>query len=190
MRTQPLTISSATPARWNDLTAVFGRRGAPPRCWCQYFIDPTWSFDAADTNKAALREQVEQQHPAPGLIAYDGEKPVGWVEVGPRRRYPNSRVPDGDDRTWAITCFVVPPGERRGGIAGELLDAAVAHAEHHGATRILARPIDTEGARKPGSDLYTGVLSTFLRRGFRELDRRGHHVVVELRLGRRLRAVA
>lgn len=184
MRTRPLTIYPATPARWDDLASVFGHRGGPARCWCQYFIDPEWSFDASEANRAALLCQVVGQHPAPGLIAYLDEEPAGWVEVGPRERYPNARLPLGDPATWAITCFVVRPVARHTGIATEMLEAAVDHAERNAASRLLARPVDTDGGRLPGGDLYTGVLSTFLSHGFREVHRRGHRVVVELALAR------
>jgi hypothetical protein len=63
-----------------------------------------------------FRARVEAG-PPPGLLAYRGGAPVGWVQVGPRgdvpewngaRRLtaPTAEAPADDPRVWGISCFV------------------------------------------------------------------------------------
>jgi GNAT superfamily N-acetyltransferase len=161
---------------WPDVETVFGTRGDPARCWCQYFKVPSqaWRDGAGEGFRRALQEQAAAR-PGPGLIAsLDGE-PVGWCAVEPRSAYPalqrsrllRSALLDGDDEVWAVTCFVVRVGSRRRGVATALLDAAVEHARGHGARVLEAYPVDAE--RKPGvsaAELYHGTLGLFLAAGF------------------------
>jgi hypothetical protein len=71
-----------------------------------------------------------------------------------------------------ITCFVVPVGHRRGGVAGELARGALDLARSYGATAVEACAVDTavEG-RVPAADLYRGPLSVYLAAGFTEVSR-------------------
>jgi ribosomal protein S18 acetylase RimI-like enzyme len=180
--TRPAVVA-ATPDRWSDLEAVFGLRGDPARCWCQ------WFFDGASigpglvgaANKAALQAQIEAG-PAPGLIAYLGADPVGWVAVGPRSRYgrlqrstilpATSPQAFTDASIWSITCFVVRVGYRRLGVARALVLGAVDHARRAGATAIEAYPVDPSSKLSvSASELYHGTLSIFVAAGFTEVAR-------------------
>jgi hypothetical protein len=41
LRSMTTTILPATVQRWDDVVAVFGRRGNDPGwCWCRRFLDP------------------------------------------------------------------------------------------------------------------------------------------------------
>ena len=79
----PVTVD-----RWPDLEKVFGTRGDPSRCWCQWFFAgaQVGPKELAAANKDALRGQVAAG-PPPGLLAYLGRAPVGWAAVGPRPGY-------------------------------------------------------------------------------------------------------
>ncbi len=72
-----------------------------------------------------------------GLIAYAGEKPVGWVAVAPRVEYPHlnqtrDTAPLGDiTRIWVVPCFFVVEANRGQGVATILLNAAVEFAKEH-----------------------------------------------------------
>ena len=81
--------------------------------------------------KRRMRAIVEAG-PPPGLIAYAGREPVGWVQVGPRAATPNwngarrlSAPPDAaeaeDAGVWAINCFFIPRAHRGRGLADALL---------------------------------------------------------------------
>ena len=78
---------------WSDVQAVFGTRGDPAGCWCQWFKQSTaeWREQDATCREAALREQ-SRDGSGPGLIAYLNGEPVGWVAVEPRQAYPRLRT--------------------------------------------------------------------------------------------------
>jgi len=128
----------------------------------------------ARDRKAALRAKVLGGE-EPGLLAYDGPTPVGWVALGPRADYPHlswSRVlkaPD-DLPVISVVCFVVAASHRRRGLTGVLLDGAVDRACGLGAPAVEGYPIVPAGDLS-GCDGYTGTLGTFLRRGFEEVAR-------------------
>ena len=167
---------------WHDVQTVFGTRGDPAGCWCQWFKASTasWRHEDTATRQSALQEQAHG-HPAPGLIAYLHDEPAGWVAVEPRSAYPrllSSRLltaaarlqegftPADDEGIWSVTCFVVRVGYRRRGIAGSLLAAAIGYATASGARIIEAYPNDTDEKKVSSADLYHGPLSTFLAAGF------------------------
>ncbi|HLQ67585.1 MAG TPA: GNAT family N-acetyltransferase, partial [Candidatus Limnocylindrales bacterium] len=96
-------------------------------------------------NERALRRLVASGE-APGLIAYAGEEPIGWVAVAPREEYPrlaSSRTlkPLDDTPLWSITCFFVAKGYRGQGVSGKLIRGAVAHARSRGARMIEGYPV-------------------------------------------------
>jgi len=112
----------------------------------------------------------------PGLLAYDGEAPVGWVAIGPREVYPRlagSRIlaPVDDRPVWSITCFYVARSHRGRGVARALAAAAVRHARAQGARIVEAYPVDSP-KRSADPFVYTGPAGTFAGLGFREVARR------------------
>jgi GNAT superfamily N-acetyltransferase len=193
----PIRITPIARAPWPDVEAVFGTRGDPARCWCQYFkVTPEgWREGDAATFREALREQTAASPAGPGLVAHLDDEPVGWCGVEPRCQYPalqRSRLLRGallddfeDPSVWSVTCFVVRVGHRRQGIAAALLDGAVEHARASGARVLEAYPVDAE--RKAGvsaAELYHGPLGLFLAAGFTETARPSEtRAVVRIDLG-------
>ncbi len=180
-----LAVRALTPSRFDDVVDLFGTRGDPSWCWCQFFVTTGGDYThSADDNREALRVQAARRR-RPGLVAYADGIPVGWVQVGPRPTYPRVcgnrallRVA-GDDiddpGVWAVTCFVVRVGHRRRGIGTALLAAAVAAAGDAGAHTVEGHPVDVaaRGGRASSADLYHGALSTFAAAGFEEVGRTG-----------------
>src|SRR5688500_5537987 len=141
--TPAVTIVPANEASWEDLQAVFGRRGDPARCHCQrYKMAPgeAWASFPAEERAFRLRAQTgcgqPQSRTTSGLVAYLDGEPAGWCAVEPRTAYPRmllkTRVPwagraedKSDDSVWAVTCFVTRTGFRRRGISRALTRAAV-----------------------------------------------------------------
>ncbi|HET6986596.1 MAG TPA: GNAT family N-acetyltransferase [Kribbella sp.] len=173
-----VNLRPAGPDSWPDVAAVMGERGDPSRCFCQYFRlrGRQWSDATTDSNRHALRSQVCDAEQPPGILAYDGTTPIGWCAVAPRTAYPrvvaspNWRTDEPD--AWVITCFVVPVGHRRKGVAGELALGAVEFARSYGAPVVEACAVDTTTeARVPSANLYRGPLSTYLSTGFTEISR-------------------
>jgi GNAT superfamily N-acetyltransferase len=162
---------------WDDVQTVFGTKGDPSTCWCQWFklSASDWRTVEASACQAALREQTLHR-PVPGLIAYLDDEAVGWVAVEPRPAHPRLRtsriVAKGsteshdDASVWAVTCFVVRVGFRRRGIASALVTAAVEHARTNGARVLEGYPIDTAEKKASSAELYHGALSLFVAAGF------------------------
>ena len=186
--TAALRVIPVTDAPWEDVRTVFGTRGDPSTCWCQFFkVDnAAWKEkDHAATFSQALCDQVDaarqSRSAGPGVIAYLGSdaagwEPVGWAAVESRPAYPRilagrmmpgSADPDrADAGVWAVTCFVVRVGFRRRGVARALLDGAVDLARQGGARVVEAYPVDTAGQKVSSADLYHGPLSAFEAAGF------------------------
>ncbi len=126
-------------------------------------------------NRRALRALVKRR--APGLIAYAGRDPVGWIAVAPReeyRRLETSRVlaPVEGERVWASPCFFVKAGHRGGGLSLALLEAATTFAQRHGAGALEGYPNANTAHAQAAAFVWTGFESTFRRAGFAEVARR------------------
>lgn len=177
-----IAVRPLTPERWPDLEAVFLARGCSVArgCWCMFYRE-TGDFIVPGMKRAALarRERLKalaDEGPPPGLIAYRGKQPVGWVTLGPReafRRLERSRAMKAvDDRpVWSIVCFVVPSEFRGQGVAAALLAGAVAYARKQGATILEAYPKDVP-ARAAAGAMWFGAKSMFDKAGFEEVARR------------------
>jgi GNAT superfamily N-acetyltransferase len=174
-----LTFHPLTPSRWEDLERLFGPRGACAGCWCTFFRyrKAEWTAGQGEGNRRRQRAYVRAGN-VPGILAYDGDEPVGWVAVEPRERYPvvlASRTtrpadPDRQRPAWAITCFYVARARRGLGLMRALVDAAVVHARASGAERVEGYPVDY---RSPvgASFVYHGVAPVFAAAGFEEIAR-------------------
>jgi GNAT superfamily N-acetyltransferase len=168
-------------ADWPDVERLFGVRGEPSRCWCRFFSvpGPEWNSSAPADRKAQLQAKFDGGGPAPGVLAFSSGEPVGWCAVEPRHCYPRilrskvlqaagpAAAAPGEGAVWSVSCFVVAPGHRRGGVATALLRAAVDHAFNHGAAVVEGYPVDPVQRPKAGpADLYQGTLGLFLAAGF------------------------
>src|SRR5262245_2445358 len=124
------TIRQVTPDLWPALEDLFGKSGASNGCWCMYWrLGRAYRDTASGENKEALRQIVRHGSP-PGLLAFNGDLPVGWCQLTPRDALPwldrmwwFQRVDDLP--VWSISCFfraqgLSPardhdPARRRGG---------------------------------------------------------------------------
>jgi GNAT superfamily N-acetyltransferase len=125
-----------------------------------------------EKNKAAFYEIVKRG-PSPGLLAFDGDLPVGWCQLTPRHALPwlerSWRLKRVDNlRVWSISCFYVRKGYRKKGITSALIAAAVKAAKKAGAPALEAYPLD---ARLTPSSSGTGYATTFARAGFKVVGR-------------------
>ncbi|MBM7504540.1 GNAT family N-acetyltransferase [Agromyces aurantiacus] len=194
--TSTLRIVPAREAPFADVASVFGTRGDPAGCWCQWYKLPRADFEKAtrDELRDRLAGQLDAPGPGPGLLAYEGETPVGWCAIEPRpalARLPRSRIgaasPDddfADGGVWAVSCFVIPREFRRRGVAASLAEAAVEHARRHGAHVLEAYAVDPTAREKvPAADLFPGTVSMYRSAGFTEVARpTPHRVVMQRRL--------
>ena len=167
------SVVPLTPEIWPALADLFASGGDAKWCWCQFWRKPgsNWSNTTADDNREDLRARAEGGGIAPGLVALEDDKAVGWVGLGPREdfgRLARSRtLPQlPGDAVWVINCFVVAKGSRRSGVAGRLLEAAVDYAREHGAGMLEGYPVQTGGSRISSASVYTGTAAMFERAGF------------------------
>jgi len=172
-----LAIHPLTPERWPDLVRLFGPRGACAGCWCMWWRLDRKEFDAGRgaKHRRSLAAYVEQGH-VPGLLAYQGGEPVGWVAIEPRPAYPRlarsrTLAPVDGRPVWSLTCFFVARPQRGKGLTRALIEAALRHARAAGATAVEAYPVDLR-ADVADAWVYTGAASTFLDLGFEEVARR------------------
>lgn len=147
--------------------------GDPRWCWCQFWRLRSKDFPALKVPqlREGLHDQAGSDQP-PGLVAFDGDRAVGWVSLGPRtdfERIVRSKViPTIDDRpVWWIVCFAVSSTARGRGVARALLDAAIDHARSRGAEALEAYPVQLGDAEAIHPDAaFTGTLPMFERAGF------------------------
>jgi GNAT superfamily N-acetyltransferase len=172
------------------MQALFSERGVQNGCWCMY-----WRVKRADFHRdygEPLRLQMERiigEGRVPGVLAYLGDRPVGWVSVAPRDDFPvlnRSRTlkPVDANPVWSITCFFVAAEYRRRGMSAALLEAAVDYVRTQGGRIVEAYPIVPESVKDPSNELYMGQLPVFERAGFEEVARRSRRrVIVRRRIG-------
>ena len=108
-----------------------------------------------------------RQDPPPGVLAYDGDEPVGWAAVHPRADTSfakNRRIPHVDDLdVWSVWCIRVRPGHRKQGISHRLLEGAVEFARSYGAPAIEGYPVDNRGEKVDLTMAYVGTRRLFER---------------------------
>jgi len=177
-----LRVVPVTAGSWGDMCALFEARG--PRgghrnvpaygCWCMYWRDR--SLEHGEPKKRAMAELVRAGG-EPGLLAYGGDEPVGWVSLGPREDFPalsgspqyRPRETGGGDAVWSLVCFTVDRYAQRQGVARALLAAAVEHAFARGASSLEAYPHKSDRVN------YMGHAELFAAAGFapvRETNKR------------------
>jgi GNAT superfamily N-acetyltransferase len=170
------TVRPLTSACWPALEDLFGRAGASNGCWCMYWrIGPRYKDRPRADNRDDLRRLAGSGQP-PGLLAFDGDRAVGWCELAPRTDLgwlARSRFLGPVDAlpVWSLPCFYVRRTHRGQGVAEALIEPAALVAAQAGAPALEAYPVDTA---VPGhtTNLFPGVASAFARHGFGVVARR------------------
>lgn len=174
-----LSFHPLTPARWGDFARLFGTRGACGGCWCMYWRLRGKAFQQAKgaNNRAAMKRLVDGGA-VPGILAYDGERPVGWSSGGWREEFPrlaNSRLlkPIDTVPVWSIVCLFVEKSYRKQGVSTALIGAAAEFAARQGATVVEGYPYDYRNRVEPSPPpfVYVGLYQSFERAGFTEAAR-------------------
>ena len=145
-----LIFRPLTPALMDDFGAVLrGSWGAG--CWCmsprlrEAEMRALPGEGSLSQRRRAAMTILARREITPGLIAFEGDEPVGWIAVAPRgeltrvdRSRATPRVDDVD--VWVIPCVTVRKGARGRGITVALIAAAVEYAAAHGAPAVEAYP--------------------------------------------------
>ncbi|HJZ68295.1 MAG TPA: GNAT family N-acetyltransferase [Blastocatellia bacterium] len=163
-----LTIHPLTSDLWPALEDLFGKSGASNGCWCMYWrIGAEYHKRPREKNRNAFRKIVTKG-PPPGLLAFDGERAVGWCQLTPRDQLPwldhtRALKPVDDMPVWSISCFYVRRGYRKQGVMRALIAAALTEAKRANAHTLEAYPVDT--ARRNREVLQMFSLAQLRRSG-------------------------
>jgi GNAT superfamily N-acetyltransferase len=188
-----LRFAPLTPESWKDFTLLFGPRGACAGCWCMWWRLPRSEFNAkkGDGNRRSMKKLVDSGV-IPGILAYEGDRAVGWCSIAPRDDFPGldrsrvlARVDDAP--VWSITCFFVARDRRHAGITGALIKEAVRFARANGARIVEAYPVEPGEKGTADAFAFTGLASAFLKTGFAEAARRSPSRAVYRRTAGRAR---
>jgi GNAT superfamily N-acetyltransferase len=169
-----LKVRPLTPDLWPALEQLFGDSRVTSRCWCMYGrIGAAYRQRAPARNRADFRAVVERG-PPPGLIAFDGDTPVGWCQLTPRAAVPALdrvwQIKRVDAMpVWSLSCLYVRKSYRRRGVTAALIAAAMNAAKRAKAPALEAYPFDA--ALSPSAS-GCGYASTFARAGFEVVARR------------------
>ena len=173
-----LSVHPLTAGRWRDLEQLFSERGACGGCWCMWWRLTRSQFTAqkGEQNKRAFRALVEKGA-TPGLLAYDGDRPVAWCAVAPREAFlalERSRTLKRIDNApvWSVVCFFVAKPYRRRGLTVRLLSAAADYVARQGGRILEGYPVEPKAGATPDAFAWTGFSTAFRRAGFRECLRR------------------
>jgi GNAT superfamily N-acetyltransferase len=166
-----MTVLPLAPELWPAFEKLFGSHGASNGCWCMYWrIGSAYRNRPREMNRLAFHNIVDKG-PPPGLLAFHGNRPVGWCQLTARADLPwlnrtKALQPVDDRPVWSVSCFYVDAGFRRQGVMKVLIQAAVQEAKRQGAPALEAYPIDTV---QPNSsrNVFTGTAVAFARAGFK-----------------------
>ena len=143
-------IKPLTPSRIDDFAHVLKSSASGSSCW-DIFPRLTGAeqhergLDGPGAKRRAGRAALAKRRRAPGLIAYRGREPVGWISVGPRVDYhrvarSKATPPVDEQPVWVIPCITIRKEARGQGVATALIRAAVTYAAERGAPAVEAYP--------------------------------------------------
>ncbi len=161
-----------TARTWADFERLISAKGAPHHCWCTLYRFRNVNEMGKAEKRAGMERLVAAETPI-GVLAYDGDEPVGWCSVASRTTYVklerSKTMPSVSDApTWTILCFFVPRVRRGQGISTVLLSGALAYAMASGAEVVEAYPFDTAQI----SSTHRGHSSLYRAAGFQNEGKR------------------
>ena len=174
------------PRLWPQLEALFGVHGACGGCWCWHWRlaeGEHWDDVKGEVAHERLHQAV-QSGSVHGMLAFDGETPVGWCSFEPRASLSRlERSPRFKGRpaegVWFVGCFFIQRGWRCRGLSELLLGKAIEVMEREGARAVEAVPTATHGRPQADAFLFTGTYEMFERLGFHTtMDARGKTTVM------------
>ena len=144
-----IAVRPVSKSNWKDFERFFEAVGSPHFCWCTIYRVSGSRRLTKTQKKSTMQGLVEAGVPI-GVLAYEGDEPVGWCSIAPRETYSRlersrtmPRVTPPGTETWVVLCFFVARNHRKHGVAHALLRGAVSYARNCGAKVIEGYPFDT-----------------------------------------------
>ncbi|MGE4133326.1 MAG: GNAT family N-acetyltransferase [Bdellovibrionales bacterium] len=165
-----MTILPISPATWNDFVALMQSEPQCRECFCLNHREPAGC--ATGEGAKARMSQLLTQGKVGGLLAFEGEKCIGWIAIDPMTELVGHDCqPSARDGEWAIHCIFVLDGFRGKGASTELIRAAIELAKSRGAHLVSAFPIPAENRERfPVNEAeFSGRYSSFSKMGFRSI---------------------
>jgi len=135
-------------------------------------------------NKKTKKALVKKRR-THGIIVYSGETPIGWVQYGPKpelprldasKTYQSLGLDNKEKKLWRITCFFVDRNNRKRGITGFGLKAALTSIKKKGGGLVEAYP--STKPNKGASLMWSGTVGMFENAGFEVASQLGKSSVV------------
>ena len=169
-----MTIEIRPASVFDDVCTMVGpKRPDASVCWCLTYRLPAKENRSLVGPARAEKVRTLMEDGPLGVLAYDGDRVVGWAAVAPRSKtvFARSRtIPHfGGADVWSVWCLRVRPGHRGKGITYPLLAGAVAFARDMGAPAVEGYPVDNGGRRVHTTMAYVGTRSLFEKVGFRKV---------------------
>ncbi|WP_120521535.1 GNAT family N-acetyltransferase [Arthrobacter celericrescens] len=168
-----MAIEVRAARQFEDVRTLVGPKQRPDAnvCWClSYRVTPKQNLALQGLQRGEFVRQLTAERIPPGVLAYDGDEPVGWAAVHPRSdtSFARSRkIPQVDELpVWSVWCIRVRPGYRGKGISHRLLEGAVEFARSNGAPAIEGYPVDNGGGKVDLTMAYVGTRKLFEDAGF------------------------
>lgn len=173
---EKISFQPLNPDRWDDFVYLFGEKGAYGGCWCMWWRITRSQFDNNKNagNKQAMKNLVDSGE-IPGILAYMGDKAVGWCSVAPREKFGSlNRSPVlkriDDKPVWSIVCLFLDKKQRGIGLAKFLVLGAIDYVRENGGRIIESYPYLTP-ERNSALTNFMGTPELFKQLGFVECAR-------------------
>ncbi|MEU8697258.1 GNAT family N-acetyltransferase [Streptomyces sp. NPDC048680] len=167
-----MTIEVRPASVFGDVRTLLGPKSPDSNvCWClSHRIPSKLNNELRGPARGEYVAELCRERRPPGVLAHDGDEPVGWAAVAPRSdtSFAHSRkIPHVDELpVWSLWCIRVRPGHRKKGISHALIAGAVEFARAQGAPAIEAYPLDNGDAKVDLTMAYAGIRKNFERAGF------------------------
>ena len=185
------TAKDLSKSTWPDFEQLFAKHnGVWGGYWCMFYHNQG-TFQTKGHGPANKRDKkrLVGEGKSHGVIVYREDNPVGWCQYGLKKELPRIDAsskyqrPDSEDerKLWRITCFFVDRNNRRHGVGGFALEAALDSIKNKGGGLVEAYPSTKMG--QGSSLMWPGTVTMFEKAGFKTIAPFGKsHVIMQLKI--------